>query len=353
MKLSLLRWSAALACMALMAPAAARAEDDLLASIYTDNGFEVRRDERLFTLFAAFNIAGYDRGLRTRELPFPRLVQHPVREKVRQALGSAGEKLRAPVDAFLDKHPQPLEAYVAAALQLGESPAFTPATPLPASLSGLDRMLADFAKAAKSDKVLSSLANPFRAELKRVADAADAPFLALRVAYGLNEETAPMLMLMPNPLDAPDSVLAVKPDEDTHVVVLGVPPPEVKLDLAPALKAYSALLAREQAQAADLKAFEGTVSKLVGLRRLAKGSTAEQVVRASLEAAVAAKLWSKAPDAALAAAVGEGAVLARVFFEAIAPSPPPADEPSPSLAARGLAGFTLERAIVEMDKAGH
>lgn len=352
MKQSLLRWSAALACVAIMAPAAARAEDDLLASIYTDNGFEVRRDERLFTLFAAFNTAGYDRGLRTRELPFPRLVQHPLRENVRQTLATGGEKLRAPVDAFLDKHPQPLAAYVAAALQLGDAPTFTPASPLPKTLAGLDRMLADYARAAKADKVLASLATPFRTELKRVADAADAPFLALRAAYGLSEEEAAMLVLMPNPLDAPDSVLAVKSDEDTHVVVLGVPPPDLKLDLAPALKAYSALLAREQAQSAELGAFEGTVSKLVGLRRLEKGTTAEQVVRDSLEAAVAAKLWSKTPDADVAAAVARGAVLTRAFADALARPVDASSGSAQTLAARGLAGFNLERAIVEMDKAG-
>lgn len=332
-------------------PGAAQAQDDLLASIYTDGGFEVRRDERLFTLFSAFNSAGYDRAMQTRTLPFPKSVRHPIRDRLGQALAPFNGNLGASVNAYLDAHPQPLGRYVEAALRLGEGPGFAPAQALPKSLAGLDGMLASYAKASNSAVLLKGLATSYRDELKRVADTADAPFLALRAAYRLNEDEAPMLVLMPNPLDAPDSVFATSGDEDTHFVVLGLPAPEVKLDLAPALAAYSELLAREEAKKTKRSALEVTVSKLVALRRLEKGADAEQIVAKSLHAAMAAKLWSKTPDADVDAAVAAGWVLARSFYEALAAPVDSIASSEGSLTAQVVAKFNLEKAILALDRA--
>lgn len=333
------------------APGVAEAQDDLLATIYTDSGFEVRRDERLLTLFSAFNSAGYDRAMQTRELPFPKSVRHPIRTRMAQALLPFDGQLGPLVNTYLDAHPQPLGAYVEAAFQLGDGPAFAPTKPLPRSLAGLDKLLASYGEAANSAALLKGLATSFRSELKRVADVADAPFLAVRAAYRLDEEVAPLLVLVPNPFDAPDSVFAVRGDDDTHAVVLGLPAPEVKLDLAPALAGYSRFLAREQAKGATSAALAGTVAKLVGLGRVAKGTDTEQLVAESLHAAVAAKLWSKTPEADLDAAVAKGQVMARSFFEALKA---PADSFSAdegSWAAQVVAKFSLEKAIVALDRA--
>lgn len=346
-----LRLGVALALVWAWMPGAAQAQDDLLASIYTDGGFEVRRDERLFTLFSAFNSAGYDHAMQTRTLPFPKSVRHPIRDRLAQALAPFGSKLGPSVNAYLDAHPQSLEAYVQAAMRLGDAPGFTPTKALPKSLAGLDAMLASYAKAANSTSLLKGLGTSYRSELKRVADVADAPFLALRAAYRLNEDEAPMLVLMPNPLDAPDSVFAVRGEDDTHVVVLGLPAPEVKIDLTRALNAYSELLAREEAKSVKRTALDVTVSKLVGLKRLEKGTDTEQLVARSLHAAMAAKLWSKTPDADVDAAVAAGSVLARSFFEALSAPADSFPASDGSLTSQVVGTFNLEKAIVALDRA--
>src|SRR5690606_19641336 len=71
--------------------------------------------------------------------------------------------------------------------------------------------------------------------------------------YRLNEEDAPALQMIPNLLDAPDRAYAFSL-EDGHVVVLGMPAPGRPIELAPALRAYSALLAQEAVRELEVPA---------------------------------------------------------------------------------------------------
>lgn len=335
---------AGLAALAAAAPARAD-DDDLLASIYTENGFELRRDERLFALLCAFNSAGFDRAEQARSLPFPRLVMHPVREKVRQAVGTDA-RLRRPLDVFLDTHPLPMDAYVRAALSLGDPPSFAPGTDFPSDLAGLDKALADFTRDAKLAKVARSLATDFRAELKRLRGEVDAPFGALRAAYALHEEDAPGLVLLPTPLDGPELAVARRLSDGTHAVVFGVPAPERPIDLRAALKAYSALLAQEAVAAVPL---EGVTEAVAALK--AGGVAAPEprtLVAESLRVAVEAKLWAADAGAEVEAAQARGLVLARDFLKALG-EPADAADKQP-LAARVTAKADLKKAVGELVK---
>jgi hypothetical protein len=340
----------ALACVALLAAAApardARADDDeLLTSIYTENGYELRRDERVFVLLGAFNLAGFDRADQARALPFPRLVLHPVREKIRAAL-PADAKLRRNVDSFLDTHPQPVEAYVAAALALGDAPAFAPGAGFPAELAGLDRLLADVLRDAKLAKVGRSLATDERGELKRLRGEVDAPFGALRAAFGLKEEDAPALALMPTPLDSPELAVARRLADGTHAVVFGLSLPDRPLDLKPALRAYAALLAREAARGVALEPVAEAVTALRAAGVAAPD--ARELVEESLRAAVAAKLWSADAPGEVEAAFKRGLVLARDFLKALTDPPDPEDKRP--LVERVVAKADLKKAVAEFAK---
>lgn len=320
-------------------PGTARADEDLLTSIYTAGGLELTRDERIFTLFSAFNAAGYDRAEETRSLPFPRRSYHPIREKIRSQLAAGGEKVRAPAEQFIDGHPVAVEAWVEAALSLGGAPGFEPEGKLPTGLAGLDQWLARFHKVAGLEKIGRATANDYRAELKRLSELVDGPFNGLRAAYRLDEEVAPVLTLVPNPLDAADAAYAGA-GADAHVVVFGLPSPGRPVDLAPALRAYSALLAREAAKevpAVKLKELEAPL-KAAGLL---SGTDVRAVIAGSLQAAVAAKLWndSRAVDEGLRG----GFAFARAFRDALGADA----QPTGGLVADLLSRIDVARAVAE------
>ena len=240
------RWLLSFALVGALASVARadEAEDELLSTVYTENGYELRRDERLFALYAAFNMAGLDRADESRPQPFARRSFHPIRVSLRDALAPSGEKLRGPVESYLDAHPAPFETYVAGALLLGEEPDFRPLKPLPSGVSGLDRMLSEFVRASKLSKLGRQLATDYRAEFKKLRALVDEPFAKMRASFKLKEETAPSLVLVPMPLDASGRPFAMRDADGAHVVVFGIPA-EGALDMAPVLEAYSKLLSSE------------------------------------------------------------------------------------------------------------
>lgn len=326
----------------------ARAEDDLLATIYTDGGLEIRRDDRVFVLYAALNSVGYDPGLVTRAEPFPRRVYHPIRTRLMEALAPFEAKLAPAVEAYVDAHPDPLELYVQTTLQMSDAPALALPNAAKMKLGGLAKVLADYAKAANAEQLVKGLSTSYRPELKRVADVADKPFTTLREAFRLDEELAPLLVLVPNPLGAPDQAFVARSADDTHVVVFGLAAPGQKLDLKPALRAYGAFLAREETKSVP-KALEAAVARAVGTGKLPKGTTARQLVAESLEAAVAARLWAgKQAGDDVDAAVADGRIFARALFDALA-HPPQEDEKASM--GRVLGELDTEQALSAYEKA--
>lgn len=309
------------------APALAKAdEEDLLSSIYTENGFEIRRDDRIFALFAALNVAGYEKAETVRTLPFAKFAWHPLRVKVRQQLATSGEKVKPAIDQFLDTHQQPIEAYVAAALTLAPSAPFAATPETPKAMAGLDHLLADVTEGAKLTKVSKTDGQDFREILKKLREPVDGPFAALRKTYKLNEETAPALVLVPNPLDGPETAVARRTSDGLHVVVFGLSVSDKEPDFKQALKAYSGLLAAEAAEGVTAEGLSTAAEKLHTEGVLARDVAEGVIVRASLQAAVEAKLWAKDAGAAVDESFRHGLIFAPEFAKAL-------DEPAESFPA--------------------
>jgi hypothetical protein len=309
-------WLVALVLAALVAPAVRAEDDDLLATVYTESGYELRRDERLFALYAAFNVAGLDRSEEPRTVPFARRAFHPIRASLREALAPLSEKLRGPVDLFLDTHPSSIDAYVAATLLLGDEPEFRPAKALPPELVGLDKMLSDFVRNAKLPKLGRQLGTDYRAEFKKLRDAVDPPFAALRAAFKLSEESAPPLALVPVPLDAAGYPLARRGADDAHVVVFGLPV-QGALVLGPVLDAYARLLAEEATAGMTVDGLKEAVDQLRGAGVLSASATPASVLADSLRVAAGAKLGWKESLAEADQGVRKGLLFVREFAKAL------------------------------------
>jgi len=171
---------------------------------------EVRSDERLFTLFAALNGAGYDEGLKE---------SGPVRQVVREKLGDLALKVLEPVRRYRDEHPQPLEAYVRYVLTLGPPPGFAEQR-APEGLDGLGRVLADFYRAAGVADLWKAQAEAHAQAVAALA--AEGVALMGRTLDYLRAGDVPRerILLVPNLLDAPGREYLVRLD-GTVVFVLG------------------------------------------------------------------------------------------------------------------------------------
>lgn len=285
--------AAALIVSAAAAPALALDDDDLLSSVYTESGFEIRQDERIFTLFAVLNAAGFSRAETTRAEPFPRYLFHPIRETVRQQFAANADKLSSriePVHAYLDSHPFALDQYVAAVLALSDDAALKPGAGFPKQLAGLDAVLRTFAKGTGLDALGSQLSPRYRQELKRLSPIVDGPFAKLRAAYKLREDDAPLLVLVPNPLDSGAEALARRTADDMHVVVLGLSSDKGAFDPKPALRAYSALLAEEAAAEVPAATLDALTAGLRAQGALPAGTSARTLLRDGLRAAAESQI---------------------------------------------------------------
>lgn len=322
--------------------------DDVDASIYTEDGYEIRRDDRLFALYAAFNAAGYDRAETTRTQPFADHAYHPLRSKVRAMLAGSAEKTRPAIDKYLTAHPDPMEDYIEAALTLAPEAPYATSDKTPKPYAGLGHMLADFATASHLSKVMGAVANAYRESFKALRRPLDAPFAALRKTFRLDEETAPNLVLIPNPLDAPDSAFARRAPDGTHVVVFGLPVDEKKIDPKAALRAYAGLLAGEATQNATVEGLSNAVSRMHGEGRLARDITEGTILRESLRAAVEAKLWSANPDAAVEEAFHKGLLFAPEFLKAFGEPPESFPAEKGTFASQVAARVDIEQALTRL-----
>lgn len=229
------------------APAAA--QQDFLASIFTEEGTELRNDERVFALYAMLNAAGYDAAPVARADPVARRKYHPVRAKVRDALRAMPADLRAKVEAFLDAHPVPIDTYLAQALALSGPPKFKPAEPTaPASVEGLDALLAELWAKGGLGKLFDAVRADLRAEAKRFQPKVDAPLVKARATVkGPAGDDAPRIIVALNALDDPGRAWA-RAGADEVLVVAGAG--EGEPDLLPLARAYVEAAAGEKLAAA-------------------------------------------------------------------------------------------------------
>ncbi|MFM2152819.1 MAG: hypothetical protein RL199_1254 [Pseudomonadota bacterium] len=344
------RVAGGLGALVLASTSGARA-DDLSASVFTESNFELRRDDRLLALFTAFNVAGLDRAEYGRAEPFPKKVWHPVRTQVLGSIGTAtADKLRPGLESFIQAHPAPMQRWLEAALSLNESD-LSAAAPLPTALAGLDGWLQEFVKNARLAKVEAAVAGDYRTALKALRPAVDGPFARLRAAFGLAEETAPALLLLPTPLDAAGQAWALKTADGFHAVVFGLPV-EAPLDPAPLLAAYARLLAADAAGGATSKAVEDALSQLKAKGLALEVADGRALVAESYAAAALAHTKGKDGAGEVDAAMRRGLVLARAFAKALEE---PAAAPSPAkgtLTEQVVQKFDGKKAVAEAVSVG-
>lgn len=212
---------AAAAIATLVLPAVASAQD-WASSVYSEGGIELRIDERIFTLYAALNELGLDDAPVSRRDPLPKREFDTVRRQVRDVIVMAPD-LRAKFEAFFDKHPLPLRAYVGYALSLGDAPEFKPAGKAPAGsegLKGFEALLAEFYGAGRIKEIVARLTDTQREALKRFSPAVDAPVNEIRAALkSKTGDDAPQVVVVVNLLDGRGSSHGIAVDDEIYLVV--------------------------------------------------------------------------------------------------------------------------------------
>ncbi|AKU90904.1 hypothetical protein [Vulgatibacter incomptus] len=212
---------AAAAAVALLLPATASAQD-WASSVYSEGGVELRIDERIFTLFAAFNDMGLDDAPVTRQDPIPKREFDPVRRQVRDAILMSPD-LRAKFEAFFDKNPLPVRTYAAYTLALGDAPTFTAPAKLPVgteSLKGFEALLAEFYGKARIKEIFAKLTAPQREVLKRFSPAVDKPVAEARAVMKTKEtDASPQVVVVVNLLDGRGSAHGIQVGDEIFLVV--------------------------------------------------------------------------------------------------------------------------------------
>lgn len=206
----------------------ARAQTDWFASLYTNEGVELRADERVFALYALLNGMGYDEAPLLRAAPVPSRAMHPVRLKVRGALrveAADAEKLGAFFDA--PGHARPADAYGRYVLQLKGPGAFERTAAAPEDLKGFEALLADGYARLKLADLFASLQAEYRSSLKSYHGVVDAPVGAVRRLLKLKEDEPPRVVLVVNLLDGQGKAYSTLAGEELWVVVGPAPTPDL------------------------------------------------------------------------------------------------------------------------------
>lgn len=211
----------ALAALAfLLAAPAARAETDWFASLYTNEGVELRADERVFALYAVLNAMGYDDAPVTRAVPVPARDMHTVRLKVRSSLRldpADEEKL----NGFFNGHAKPADAYGRYVLALKGPTSFERTPGAPTDLKGFETLLADDYAKLKLGDLFASVQDDYRASLKGYHGVVDAPVTAVRRLLKLKEDEPPRVVLVVNLLDSQGKSYSTRSGEEELWVVVG------------------------------------------------------------------------------------------------------------------------------------
>lgn len=207
-------------CLSLAA--SARAQDGWATSIYSAGGAELRVDERVFTLFAALNELGYDVAPVTRQHPIPKREFDPVRQAVRDA-ASLQPALRAKFEAFFDKNPLPVRAYLTYTLAVGDAPGFKAPEKPPVgteSLVGFEELLREFHAQAKIGAMFAKAVEIHRDAMRAWAKVVDAPLAQAREALGVKEtEDSPLTVVVVNLLDGRNQSQGIVVGDELNIVV--------------------------------------------------------------------------------------------------------------------------------------
>lgn len=209
---------AACALALLPIPSSARGECDWFASVYTDQGVEVRADERVFTLYAVLNAMGYDDAPLARASPVAKRELHPARARLRHDFHLTPE-LAGELDAFFDAHPAPVEEYARYALSLGGPPSFERTSASPGGLQGFERLMARAWTSGGLAALFQQAYAEYRPALQGYHAVIDAPTRAVLRSLHLPEDGGPQLAVIVNLLDGNGKVTAATFGEEMFVVL--------------------------------------------------------------------------------------------------------------------------------------
>lgn len=324
------------------------------ASVFTEDGVELGVEPRIFALYAILNSAGYDKESQFGPAPLEKPLYSKTREKIRQNLGRSTSK---ELITLFEKNPAPVEAYVAAILELGPAPRFddkAATSPLAKALapplrewfneeggSALLRSANEEARPVQK-KLLPALDSAIKATTKlvRLGDASDQ---LLDDAAGSSGRVAIVL----NELDAAGTMFVLQAKDTTGIITgpsRGAADDDAILDAA--VLAYARTLvsgeAAKVAAAGSLvegyaKLGEGTKKLITSDRAYAAELVACAVAREIRKRPVACAAIDKDAEAAAALALiaprmtsyaTTTALLSAALPELLAPAPPPPPEPT-------------------------
>lgn len=201
----------------LLALGATGPAEDAPMKLYTESGVELRMDERVYTLFAALNAAGFSEESKRRGPPLNAPLYHPVRVELRDALREIrDEPLGAELRTLFRDNPYPIRDYLEAVLAPDGTKLSSNAQKLRGKMEVLDR----FAQEVELQKVFDALAEKQREQAKAVKQAVEADLQKAAAEIEDPSFRAPRtLVVVPNPLDSHDAVRTVDIGDTRYVVV--------------------------------------------------------------------------------------------------------------------------------------
>lgn len=212
---------AALIALALSAPVGqiAEAPDRLI----TPYGVDLVSDGRVFVLFAALNGLGYSEETQRKGPPLAAPVFHPVRAQVREAMRKLDEEGKlAELRKFFDANPASIDAYAAALLaqDLGLEKAVGEPSAEAKKLAGVAALVKKLGNDPSLSKVYEDALVIQRKQSVELMGRLEKTFVAAKKHLNLAELRAPVeLVVIPNPLEAHDSVRVLAVGKTTYLLV--------------------------------------------------------------------------------------------------------------------------------------
>jgi hypothetical protein len=191
--------------------------EDAPMKLYTESGVELRMDERVYTLFAALNAAGFSEESNRRGPPLNAPVFHPIRVELRDALrevrdSELGEELRT----LFQSNPYPIEDYLAALLAPEGAQLGPPAQELQGQLEVLER----FRDEADLEELFARLAEKQREQAKELMKSVEADLQEVVATLDDPAFRAPRsLVVVPNPMDSHDALRTVDVGDQRFISV--------------------------------------------------------------------------------------------------------------------------------------
>jgi len=198
----------------------AQPQGDWFASLYTGEGIELRTDERVFTLFALLNAAGFDQGPVSRKEPVPKVLYSAARQQIRARVIGGDPEPRKAADAFFDAHPMSLGHYLDYCVHASPPPFKDPPKAKDVQdLKGFDQVLAKAWTTWKLDEALAQVQQEYRKTLRSYLPVLDGPLVKARAILKVPDSTEAMVVA--NLLDQQDSVRAVQGEHGEVMLIVG------------------------------------------------------------------------------------------------------------------------------------